>query len=83
MLLTCFHFCLKDLKYISQYLPNNKCNENIDHHDHENEIEHLHKHRAALKSSAQIPNNKVTMKGSDSSIYFLEINKSLKKSIGY
>lgn len=34
----------KDLKYISKYLPNNKCMENIDHHDHENEIEHLHQH---------------------------------------
>lgn len=35
----------KDLKYISNYLPNNKCSENIDHHDHENEVEHLHQHR--------------------------------------
>jgi hypothetical protein len=38
-----FSFFL-DLKYISQYLPNNKCTENVDHHDHENEIEHLHQH---------------------------------------
>jgi zinc transporter ZupT len=35
----------KELKYISNYLPNNKCSENIDHHDHENEVEHLHQHR--------------------------------------
>ncbi len=34
----------KDLKYISQYLPNNKCDESVDHHDHENEKEHLHQH---------------------------------------
>ena len=34
----------KDLKYISKYLPNNKCEEDVDHHDHENEIEHLHQH---------------------------------------
>lgn len=33
-----------DLKYISQYLPNNKCDANVDHHDHENEKEHLHRH---------------------------------------
>lgn len=25
-------------------MPNNKCGENIDHHDHENEIQHLHQH---------------------------------------
>lgn len=25
-------------------MPNNKCDANIDHHDHENEKEHLHKH---------------------------------------
>lgn len=34
----------KDLKYISKYLPNNKCGESVDHHDHENEVEHLHQH---------------------------------------
>ena len=33
-----------DLKYISKYLPNNKCGESVDHHDHENEVEHLHQH---------------------------------------
>lgn len=33
-----------DLKYISKYLPNNKCAENIDHHDHEAETVHLHQH---------------------------------------
>ena len=37
-------YSFKDLKYISQYLPNNKCDINVDHHDHENEKEHLHKH---------------------------------------
>ena len=41
----------KDLKYISQYLPNNKCNENVDHHDHQNETEHLHKHRPKIEET--------------------------------
>ena len=41
----------KELKYISNYLPNNKCDENIDHHDHENEAEHLHKHRTNGKET--------------------------------
>jgi hypothetical protein len=48
----------KDLKYISKYLPNNKCGENIDHHDHENEIEHLHQHSHFNMSKIQSePNN--------------------------
>jgi len=33
-------------------LPNNKCAENIDHHDHENEIQHLHQHNIGYISSA-------------------------------
>jgi hypothetical protein len=44
----------KDLKYISQYLPNNKCSENVDHHDHENEKEHLHRHSTKSKQNASI-----------------------------
>ena len=40
----------KELKYISNYLPNNKCNENIDHHDHEKEVEHLHQHIDKIKT---------------------------------
>jgi hypothetical protein len=57
----------KDLKYISQYLPNNKCSENIDHHDHENEKEHLHrhgkkKHSAANLSLSILPEPKTTSK---------------------
>jgi hypothetical protein len=38
-------YLIKELKYISNYLPNNKCDESVDHHDHENEVEHLHQHR--------------------------------------
>jgi hypothetical protein len=45
---------MKDLKYISQYLPNNKCTENVDHHDHENEIEHLHQHSQQLNRLGQL-----------------------------
>lgn len=43
----------KDLKYISKYLPNNKCAENVDHHDHEAETNHLHQHgkQSCLKNS--------------------------------
>ncbi len=33
-------------------MPNNKCAENIDHHDHENEIQHLHQHQLGYISSA-------------------------------
>lgn len=33
-------------------MPNNKCAENIDHHDHENEIQHLHQHNIGYISSA-------------------------------
>jgi len=47
----------KDLKYISQYLPNNKCTENVDHHDHENEIEHLHQHSQQLNRLGQLSSN--------------------------
>lgn len=43
----------KDLKYISKYLPNNKCGEDVDHHDHENEIEHLHQHSAHILANDQ------------------------------
>ena len=31
-------------------MPNNKCDENVDHHDHENEVEHLHQHRDKCKT---------------------------------
>ena len=41
----------KELKYISNYLPNNKCNENIDHHDHEKEVEHLHQHTDKINTT--------------------------------
>ena len=44
----------KDLKYISQYLPNNPCDVNVDHHDSENEKQHLHKHRGELKQNSKI-----------------------------
>ena len=44
-----FFLFLQELKYISNYLPNNVCKENIDHHDHENEKEHLHQHRDNFK----------------------------------
>ncbi len=46
-----------DLKYISQYLPNNKCDAGVDHHDHENEKEHLHQHSNFKNSSQDLQKN--------------------------
>ncbi|RNA21118.1 zinc transporter ZIP10-like isoform X1, partial [Brachionus plicatilis] len=41
----------KDLKYIAQYLPNNPCNVDIEHHDSENEVKHFHKHALSTDAS--------------------------------
>ena len=56
----------KDLKYISQYLPNNPCDVNIDHHDSENERQHLHKHRKESKHHDMPTNNEIYLKHSHS-----------------
>ena len=34
-------------------MPNNKCAVNIDHHDHESEIQHLHQHNVGHIQSAK------------------------------
>jgi hypothetical protein len=69
------NFIHKDLKYISQYLPNNKCDEDVDHHDHENETEHLHQHSnirressTVLKTTSHINQKSYTTDGNCSNI---------------
>jgi zinc transporter ZupT len=57
----------KDLKYISQYLPNNACSVSVDHHDSENEIKHLHQH-SGLQACDTTDTNKHKKQNSDEGI---------------
>jgi len=76
----------KDLKYISKYLPNNKCGENIDHHDHENEIEHLHQHSENNLEKMEKKNEQDLSKlekQSDQNRSTTELNEVIVKSHGH
>ncbi|CAF0919798.1 unnamed protein product [Brachionus calyciflorus] len=65
----------KDLRYISQYLPNNPCTVDIEHHDCEHEVKHLHKHSEPI-SSAQSTQGSYFTNDTESKLIVAESNEN-------